>query len=69
MGGVSVLSVHIWGVVRQYVRTTNRLQKQTGTIGICASRRYVTRRGTLIASYNWHVAQDFHFRMKMSLDA
>jgi GntR family transcriptional regulator len=45
-----------------------RLRQKTGTIGICALRRYITRRGTLIASYNWHVAQDFHFRMKMSLD-
>jgi GntR family transcriptional regulator len=46
----------------------NRLRQKTGTIGICALRRYVTRRGTLIASYNWHVARDFHFRMKVSLD-
>lgn len=45
-----------------------RLRQKTGTIGVCALRRYTTRHGTLIASYNWHVAQDFHFRMKMSLD-
>ena len=48
--------------------TASRLRQAAGTIGIRALRRYITRRGTLIASYNWHVAQNFHFRMKMSLD-
>ena len=43
-----------------------QLQQQAGTISICALRRYITGRGTLIASYNWHVAQDFHYRMKLS---
>jgi hypothetical protein len=28
----------------------------------------VTGKGTLVASYNWHVAQDFHYRMKLSRD-
>ena len=42
------------------------LQQKAGTISICALRRYITRRGTLIASYNWHVAQDFYYRMKLS---
>jgi hypothetical protein len=46
----------------------NRLRRKGGAIGICALRHYITRRGTLIASYNWHAAQDFHFRMKLSLD-
>lgn len=36
------------------------------TIAMCAFRRYATRKGTLIASYNWHIAEDFHYRMKMS---
>jgi hypothetical protein len=26
----------------------------------------MTPNGTLIASYNWHVAEQFHYRMKMS---
>ena len=38
----------------------------TDTTAMCAFRRYITRKGTLIASYNWHVAEDFHYRMKMS---
>ena len=33
---------------------------------MCAFRRYATRKGTLIASYNWHLAEDFHYRMKLS---
>ena len=36
------------------------------SIAMCAFRRYTTRKGTLIASYNWHLAEDFHYRMKMS---
>jgi DNA-binding GntR family transcriptional regulator len=43
-----------------------RLRQKPGTISMCALRRYVTRRGTLIASYNWHVAQHFHYQMKLS---
>ncbi len=43
-----------------------RLRKKPGTISMCALRRYITRRGMLIASVNWHVAQDFHYRMKLS---
>lgn len=42
------------------------LRRKPGTIGLCALRRYVGHKGTLIASYNWHVAQDFHYRMKLS---
>ena len=42
------------------------LQCKTGTVSMCALRRYVTRNGTLIATYNWHVAKDFHYRMTMS---
>jgi GntR family transcriptional regulator len=37
-----------------------------GTTAICALRRYVTKKGTLIASYNWHVAESFYCRMTMS---
>ena len=42
------------------------LKCKPGSISTCALRRYVTKKGTLIASFNWHVAKDFHYRMKMS---
>jgi hypothetical protein len=42
------------------------LKCKTDTIAMCALRRYITRKGTLIASYNWHVAENFYYRMKMS---
>jgi hypothetical protein len=38
---------------------------ETDTIATCAFRRYITSKGTLIASYNWHVAEQFPYRMKM----
>ena len=44
----------------------SRLKCKTGTIAICALRRYVTKNGTLIASYNWHEAENFYYRMKIS---
>jgi GntR family transcriptional regulator len=47
-------------------RIVGHLKCKTDTIAMCAFRRYITRKGTLIASYNWHVAEDFHYRMKMS---
>jgi len=47
----------------------SHLRHSLGTISVCALRRYVTQKGTLVASYNWHVAQDFHYRMKLSRDA
>ncbi len=43
-----------------------QLKCKTDAITTCAFRRYVTRKGTLIASYNWHIAEQFHYRMKMS---
>ena len=42
------------------------LRRKRGTISLCALRRYITKRGTIIASYNWHVAEDFHYTMKIS---
>jgi GntR family transcriptional regulator len=42
------------------------LKQKSGTIATCALRRYITKNGTLIASYNWHVAENFYYRMKMS---
>jgi DNA-binding GntR family transcriptional regulator len=44
----------------------DHLRQKPGTVSLCALRRYITKRGTLIASYNWHVAQDFHYRIKLS---
>lgn len=42
------------------------LDCKADAVSTCAFRRYVTPKGTLIASYNWHVAEQFHYRMKMS---
>jgi DNA-binding GntR family transcriptional regulator len=47
-------------------KVAGRLKCKIGTIATCAFRRYVTSKGTLIASYNWHIAEQFHYRMKMS---
>jgi DNA-binding GntR family transcriptional regulator len=47
-------------------RIASHLKCKTDTIAMCAFRRYITKKGTLIASYNWHVAENFHYRMKMS---
>jgi GntR family transcriptional regulator len=44
----------------------SHLKCKTDAIATCAFRRYITREGTLIASYNWHVAEQFHYRIKMS---
>jgi GntR family transcriptional regulator len=59
--------------VRQDIFGTPMTPKMAGllkckndAIAMCAFRRYTTRNGTLIASYNWHLAEDFHYRMKMS---
>lgn len=42
------------------------LDSKAGTVATCALRRYITKKGTLIASYNWHEAENFYYRMKMS---
>ena len=47
-------------------RMADLLKCRPDSISTCAFRRYTTRNGTLIASYNWHLAGDFHYRMKMS---
>jgi len=47
-------------------KMASRLKCKADAIAMCAFRRYTTARGTLIASYNWHLAEDFHYRMKMS---
>ena len=35
------------------------------TTALCALSRYTSRQGTLITSLNWHVAEDFRYRMKL----
>lgn len=47
-------------------RIADHLKCKSDMTTMCAFRRYITRKGTLIASYNWHVAEQFHYRMKMS---
>ena len=47
-------------------KMASHLKCKTDTIATCAFRRYISSEGTLIASYNWHVAEQFHYRMKMS---
>jgi DNA-binding GntR family transcriptional regulator len=42
------------------------LKCKTGTVATCALRRYISKKGTLIASFNWHEAESFYYRMKMS---
>ena len=42
------------------------LDNKTDAVATCALRRYVTKKGTLIASYSWYEAEKFHYRMKMS---
>jgi GntR family transcriptional regulator len=42
------------------------LKCKKDTIAMCAFRRYITPKGTLIASYNWHEAEQFHYQMRMS---
>jgi GntR family transcriptional regulator len=47
---------------------SSHLQVKAGTIGMCSLRRYISQQGTLIATYNWHVAENYHYRMKMARD-
>lgn len=36
-----------------------------GTLSLLLLRRYMTKRGTLIASFNWHRADQFTYRMQL----
>lgn len=42
---------------------------EPGTIGLLLLRRYMSTRGTLIASYNWHVASEFTYHMTLQKGA
>ena len=37
----------------------SHLGREPGSVALCVLRRYVSREGTLIAPYNWHVAETF----------
>lgn len=41
---------------------------QDGSFALLMLRRYVSRSGTLVASFNWHVASDFTYRMALQRD-
>jgi GntR family transcriptional regulator len=41
------------------------LGRKQGEISICALRRYTATKGPIITSLNWHVAESFHFQMKL----
>ena len=45
--------------------TAGHLGRRPGDIAICALRRYSSSKGTMIASLNWHVAENFNFHMKL----
>jgi GntR family transcriptional regulator len=54
----------IWGE-RMDKEIARHLERKPGDMAICALRRYTAARGTLITSFNWHVAEDFFFHMKL----
>ncbi|MHB2166737.1 GntR family transcriptional regulator [Alsobacter sp. R-9] len=43
----------------------DHLGREPGTVALCVLRRYTSAQGTLIASFNWHVAEDFSSKMKI----
>jgi GntR family transcriptional regulator len=43
------------------------LDCRPGSVTLCVLRRYLTENGTLIASLNWHRAEDFRYRMRLHL--
>jgi DNA-binding GntR family transcriptional regulator len=54
----------IWGE-RMSKEISRHLGHKPGDVAICALRRYTAARGTLITSFNWHVAESFLFHMKL----
>jgi GntR family transcriptional regulator len=47
-------------------KIAGHLKCKADAVTTCAFRRYITGKGTLIASYNWHAAEQFYYRTKMS---
>jgi GntR family transcriptional regulator len=45
--------------------TASYLMEPTGSISLCVCCRYVSVKGTLIASLNWHSARNFVYRMQL----
>lgn len=43
----------------------SHLGRAPGTVALCVLRRYTSAAGTVIASLNWHVAEDFSSKMKI----
>jgi hypothetical protein len=43
----------------------SHLGREPGTVALCVARRYTSPKGTLIASLNWHVAEEFTSKMKI----
>lgn len=39
-----------------------------GELSLLLLRRYMSAKGTLVASYNWHIASDFTYRMAIQRD-
>jgi DNA-binding GntR family transcriptional regulator len=65
--GEEILDVeHDLRGVRMDADVARHLRCKTGTISMCSLRRYISKRGTVIATYNYHVAEQFHYRMKIS---
>lgn len=42
------------------------LESHPSAYAMCLLRRYASSKGTLIASFNWHPADDFTYRMQLS---
>jgi GntR family transcriptional regulator len=51
------------------VEVARHLEREPGTIALCVLRRYISRQGTLIASYNWHVAETFTSKSRILRNA
>ena len=45
------------------------LECAEGAVGLLLLRRYISANGTLVASFNWHVASDFTYHMTLHKDA
>ena len=49
--------------------TARALQRRPGSVGLCILRRYISANGTVIASFNWHPADGFVYRMHLQRTA
>lgn len=55
--------------VRMTREIATALDRKPGSIALRVLRRYVSARGTLIASFNWHPADSFVYRMQLQRSA